>query len=248
MKVYEMTTSRFEECMDQNTLAIVPFGILEEHGPHLPLGTDTIQAIHMVDMLEEELEKRGIRTMVFPPVHYGQSCSTRHHPGSIVIRSETLYAISYDILSELIRQGFKNILFLSGHAGSIHMKAIDRAGHDIVDGREEELKLMILSDYFIAYELLGTMGIPKGDGHGGTIETARVMAARPELVDQGKIAGISASKELPKFRILKRPDKYFPDGVIGLPPEPGVIHKGKEMNAFILNSLVQAVLEMLGKS
>ncbi|HID72174.1 MAG TPA: creatininase family protein, partial [Thermoplasmata archaeon] len=71
MKWYEMTTEEFGRLVDEKTLVVVPFGILEEHGPHLPLGTDTIQVLHLVDMVEEELEKKGIKTVVAPPVHYG---------------------------------------------------------------------------------------------------------------------------------------------------------------------------------
>lgn len=248
MKVYEMTTIDFKNHVDDETLAIVPYGILEEHGPHLPIGTDTIQAIHMVDMLEEELEKKGVRTIVLPPVHYGQSSSIRNFPGTITIRSETLYALSYDILTELVRQGLKNILVLSGHAGSIHMKAIERAGHDVVDEHDEEFNLMILSDYFIAYELLGKTGIPEDDGHAGTIETARVFEARPDLVKQDRMENIRPSKKLPDFRIVKYPENYIPDGIIGLPPVPESIHKGKEINRYILDKLILGILEMLKKS
>jgi len=248
MKLYEMTMNGFEEYVDERTLAIVPFGILEGHGPHLPMGTDTIQVLHMVEMLEGELEKKGIKTVVLPPVHYGQACSTKSFPGSIVIRHETLYALSRDILTELVRQGFKNILILSGHAGSIHMKTIDMAGHDVVDGHEEEFNLMILSDYFLAYELLGEMGIPEGDGHGGTVETARVFAARPELVRQDRMDGIEESKELPRFSIVKHPEDYIPDGVIGLPPIPEDLRKGGEINNLLLEKLLQLVLEMLNRS
>jgi len=246
MKWYEMTTEEFGRLVDEKTLVVVPFGILEEHGPHLPLGTDTIQVLHLVDMVEEELEKKGIKTVVAPPVHYGQSNSTRAFPGTISIKAETLYMLTKDILLEIVRQGMKNIVLISGHAGSQHMKAIERAANEIVEAdASEDLKMMVLSDYHIAYQLLGKMGIPEDDGHAGTIETARVFEVREDLVRKEKIKDIKASKPFPKFRILKHPEKYIPDGVIGEPPLPNSLGMGKEINSYILNKLLQLIFQML---
>ncbi len=245
MKLYEMSTQEFKEQVGVGTLALIPYGIIEEHGPHLPMGTDTIQAIHMVDMLAAALEERGVKTLVLPPVHYGQATSTLNFPGSISLRPSTLKVLSYDILSELVRNGVENIVVLSGHAGSQHMKAIERAAHQLVHEKEKDLNIMVLSDYFLAYELLGNMGIPEGDGHAGTIETARVHEARPELIKKEKMKDIAPSKQMPRFRILKNPERYIPSGVIGLPPIPESLGMGKEINRVLLEKLTTIIMDML---
>ena len=248
MKVYEMTMSEFGDHVDDSSLAILPCGIVEEHGPHLPLGTDTIQAIHMVDMLEEALEKKGHKVLVLPPVHYGQASSTRNFPGSISIEPATLQALIHDILSELVRNGIRNFLVLSGHAGGIHLKALDKAAYDLVEERKEKLNVMVLSDYLLAYELPGTMGIPEGDGHAGTMETARVYEARPELVRKEKMAGIRSSLPMPRFRIIKNHQDYLLDGVIGEPPVSGCCGMGEKMNDYLREKLLALVQEMLEDS
>ena len=86
----------------------------------------------------------------------------------------------FEILMEFGRHGAKGVIVLSGHAGSSHMAALKEAAKDFVS--EYECKTMVLSDYDIAYRLKDEFELPPKDGHGGMIETSRVMAIRPDLV------------------------------------------------------------------
>ena len=81
---------------------------------------------------------------------------------------------------ELARNGVNNVLVLSGHAGSGHMAAIRLGAQSAVESNDR-LKVMVLSDYDIAYDLAGKE-FPASDGHAGQIETSRMLAIRPDLV------------------------------------------------------------------
>src|SRR5512136_913581 len=112
MLIEEMTMSEFEEGLTHTRTVIIPFGSVEEHGSHLPLSTDTIQAY--------EVGKRAatlIPLFVAPPVHYGSCRSTSCHPGTISISTSTLKILMKDIVRSFRLQGLKNIIVLTGHAG-----------------------------------------------------------------------------------------------------------------------------------
>ena len=82
-------------------VVIVPFGTVEQHGSHLPLSTDTLQAHSIAVRAASEAG-----ALVAPPVHYGQCSSTRNHPGTITISGDTLRSLAKDIILALAGQGF----------------------------------------------------------------------------------------------------------------------------------------------
>ena len=224
----ELTMTEFDELMDREEppVLILPIGAVEEHGAHLPLGTDTFQPLYVV----EELAKR-LDILVAPPLFYGLCNSTRNFPGTISIRFETLYNLVLDILLEFVRHGAKRIVILSGHAGRPHMAALKEAGQEVV--REfEEVTLLVLSDYDIVYELKGIEFDPD-DGHSGHIETSRIMAIRPELV---KGNGEVSKPVFPPYQILAHPELYFPSGIMG-DPTKATAEAGQKLNKYVIDQL-----------
>src|SRR4051812_48313829 len=127
MIVEEMTTTEFEEGLQRTRSVYIPFGSVEEHGPHLPLSTDTIQAY--------EVGKRAaelIPLFVAPPVHYGNCRSTSCHPGTISISTATLKLLLKDIVRSLRGHGLQNFIVLTGHAGGAHRMALQDAGEELL--------------------------------------------------------------------------------------------------------------------
>ena len=90
------------------------------------------------------------------------------------------------------------------------MAALRTAGEMVVE-RVPDLKLMVMSDYDIAYELRGRE-FDDRDGHAGAIETSRVMAIKPRLV---KKRGVKNFERPPRFMVSAHPEAYFPGGVMG---------------------------------
>ena len=236
MYLDQLTKKEFSEKVNENTVVILPIGATEEHGDHLPLSTDSLQP----EFIAEKVAKAA-GALIAPPIRYGLCASTRNFPGTITLSFDTLRALVYDILSELCRNKIKNIVVLSGHAGRVHMAALRQAAEKVV--RENKVKIMVLSDYDIAYELIQIdMSIPDDDGHAGLIETSRMLDIREDLV-KGK--GVAGKTRPPKYMILPDPEKHFPTGVMGYPEDASKV-KGDQINDFIIKELVK-LIKNLGK-
>jgi len=234
MYLDEMTMPEFKEKVKENPVVILPLGAIEEHGPHLPLCTDSIQPEYVA---QKVAEKTG--AIIAPSIRYGFCSSTKKFPGTISITFDTLRALVYDILDDLVRNGVRNIIVLSGHAGRVHMAALRLAAQDVVE--ENEVNIMVLSDYDIAYDILEKDDtIPKDDGHSGLIETSRIMAIRGELV-KGK--GVPGNTRPPKFMVMKNPKTHFPSGIMGDPTNASK-EKGDEINEFIIQELIKMIEKM----
>ncbi|MDT8395996.1 MAG: creatininase family protein [bacterium] len=187
---------------------IVPFGTVEQHGSHLPLSTDTLQAYSIAVRAAS-----STGALVTPPVHYGQCSSTRNHPGTITISGDTLRFLAADIIRSLAGQGFIHIVLFSGHAGRIHMAALREAAESCI--REEPgLRLAVICDLDLVKEVSADLLATPGDGHAGEIETSRMMHLYPDRVRE------PPPEEYPDFppgHVVPDPERYWPGGVWGNP-------------------------------
>jgi len=231
----EMTSEEFARRVRTRPLVIVPIGSVEEHGAHLPLCTDSFQAEEIARRIAIEFD-----AIVAPAIRYGECRTTRNFPGTLTLTSETVQSLAFDIVSELARNGVGRIMLLTGHAGSGHMAAL-RLGAQRAVEKNPGIKVMVLSDYDLAYELLGKE-FPKNDGHGGEIETSRIMHIRQELVRPARPKGNSRP---PEFMILPDPEKYFPTGIRG-DTSKATAKKGKMVDDYVVNKLCKLVSEDFG--
>jgi creatinine amidohydrolase len=232
----ELSTKEAAKAAKKGSVVIFPLGSVEEHGNHLPLCTDSIQAVYVA----LEVAKRT-GCLVAPPLRYGICNAGRNFAGTITIGFDTLYNLVHDVLSELVRNGFKRIIVLSGHAGQSHMVALRLAAQDIVVKNDEaktepKVRIMVLSDFDFAEELTPKYASPK-DGHAGTIETARVMIIAPELI---KAKGTASFPKMPRFEVVAHPELFFPSGVNG-DPTAASVKKGQEINEYIIQQVVKLV-------
>ncbi len=235
----ELSTKEAARVAQEGRVVIFPVGSVEEHGEHLPLCTDSVQPEYVA--LEVA---RQTGCLVAPPFRYGILNAGRNFPGSLTIRFDTLFSVAKDILSELSRNGFNKVIVLSGHAGSSHMVALRLAAQEVVRQNGEEngkqrTRIMVLSDYDFAEELAAQLAPPR-DGHAGAIETARVMAIRPDLI---KAKGVPSSYEMPRFEVVLHPEHYFPSGVHG-DPTAATAEKGQKINAYVIEQVVKLVKEL----
>jgi creatinine amidohydrolase len=153
----------------------VPVGALEAHGPHLPLGADQIQAESTAHQLAER-----VGGVVAPTIPYGSCPGTRRFPGTVSVPMGALAPYVGEVLAEFGRTGFRRILVLSGHAERGHMAALREAA-DQAMSRRANLRVVVLTDYDFIYERRG-VDAPITDGHGGLLETSRVMSLAPTKV------------------------------------------------------------------
>ncbi len=236
----ELSTKEAAQAAKTGTAVIFPVGAVEEHGVHLPLGTDSVQPEFVA---LEVAKKTGC--LVVPPLRYGVCNAGRNFPGTLSIEFDSLCRIAEDILSELARNGFCRIIVLSGHAGSSHMVALRMAAQKVIRQREGagdggKARIMVLSDFDFAFKLKSKLGFSEKDGHAGAIETSRVMAIRPDLV---KAKGVASFPEFPRFEVVADPERFFPSGVIGDPTEASE-DKGKMINDYVVAEVVKLVEEL----
>jgi creatinine amidohydrolase len=235
----ELSAKEAAKASKEGRVVIFPVGSVEEHGDHLPLCTDSIQPEYIA---QEVAKKTGC--LIAPPFRYGICNATRNFPGTITIQFDTLYRLAHDILSELTRNGFNRIIILSGHAGNSHMVALRLAAQEIViksdEAREKgKVRIMVLSDFDFAEELIPEYA-DENDGHAGTLETSRMMAIKPDLVNEN---GKPSVWQMPRFEVVAHPELYFPSGVNG-DPTAASAEKGQKINKYIIEQVEKLVKEI----
>ena len=153
----DLTMPEFEAAREPSRLVILPVGSVEEHGPHLPLGTD---AFHALELAHRVAALRPI--LVAPPVFYGVCRSTREHPGTISLSGDTLRALIRDLGREFHRQGLRRLIFLSGHAGGTHMCALVEAGEGLLT-EFADLRVAVVNILDLLREVLAAQAQPGQD-------------------------------------------------------------------------------------
>jgi creatinine amidohydrolase len=169
----ELTAADFREGIHRaQGTCLLPFGILEKHGPHLPLGTDLLDvryaALHAA---EQEY------AVVFPEYYFGQIAEARHEPGTIAYSQEMQLALLQETTDEMSRNGCKKVIVVNGHGGNESLlpyfaQTQLNASHDYV--------------VYVFDKRSPDSGGPKKktsiDMHAGESETSKMMIARPDTV------------------------------------------------------------------
>ena len=220
-----------KEVIARQPVCILPVGSVEDHGRHLPLGADMIQPMHIV---EEVARRTG--AFVAPSIPYGVCTTTRPYPGTVSVSVDALKGFVRDVLADLVRNGVRRVMIVSGHAGREHMMALRAAAQEVVDAGTG-LKATVLSDYDIIYASEGIL--PEGDGHAGAGETSRIMTTRPDLVKGKSPPG---KNEIPPYAVVDDPRKYWP-GVTGDPAKASKA-LGEKLDALVIEELSKLVEEL----
>lgn len=179
------------------TVVFIPFSPLEEHGPHLPLGTDLFVARHFAEAIALELAERrpSITALIMPPVPLG--AGTMPLRGSVNITVDVVYDVACQIGAALARDGFRYIVFTNGHLGAWHLLALENAArrisrryrvHAIAPSAALARALMqrgtltdAIGDRLTTQELAELLSA----AHGGMLETSIMLRLRPDLVQAG---------------------------------------------------------------
>jgi creatinine amidohydrolase len=113
-KIKEMSWTEFERRRKETDTVIVPTGAVEVYGPHLPMGADCIAAEAL-----SQLVAQRTGALVAPMIELGESTGLIGFPGTLTLSKETFHQVIDELFTELIRHGFKNYLFITGHAGNV---------------------------------------------------------------------------------------------------------------------------------
>ena len=200
----------WKDLSDANVVtAVVSFGAIEQHGEHLPLGTDWILAENYAAAIAKELNAYMLPAMPF-------GCSREHmgFPGTITLKPFTLAAVLEDIVESLLQNGIHNIIVLNTHGGNWILKPILR---EINYKHPEAVIIWDRGSYPDEEETT----IP-ADIHAGSSETARMMVVRPDLVRADLAYNDSPGCVGQEFNDYVGFDKTTKTGAWGTPSESSV--------------------------
>jgi creatinine amidohydrolase/Fe(II)-dependent formamide hydrolase-like protein len=175
--------------------------MIEQHGPHLPVGSDTFGVLYEADGVARQLSRvaPNWNIVMMPPLHYGHSGANQLgdmpiHPGTYAIRQSTLRSLVADLGGQIAQNGFKWIFVINGHGAPTHNIAINEAC-DFVSERFRVTMLHVtalfradpqiqsrgaqITGTFFSADQLESFG---QDVHAGVSETSGILAIRPELV------------------------------------------------------------------
>jgi len=234
MIIEEITSQDFLTGLTKSRTALVPVGATEGHGAHLPLGTDSFQAL---DVCKRLAERRDL--FVAPPISYGVCRSTSQHPGTLSIRTETLKSLLLDIIEALYRQGLRNFVVLSGHAGGTHNAALLDAGERLLETLPES-KIAVVTEYDLAAGKGKGLIETAGDSHAGEIEASRMLATRPHLVKKGAVEDYP---RFPQHILVRNKQHFWPSGVWGDPTKASA-EKGLQIEELVVKALDRLVTEL----
>jgi creatinine amidohydrolase len=228
--------------MAPNALVLLPVGATEQHGPHLPVGTDSFAVEHIAREAAAAVADR-VPVVVTPTLPFG---SSHHHlafSGTLSFSTETYYLVVKDLVESLLIDGFRRVFVLNGHGGNNEL--IQLAVRDLALVREADLAAA--SYWTIAGDALRQAGANSNGrypGHAGDFETSVVMALRPELIREPRPHrdDVSAwtTAPAPNYRLERHGSWQAMNGYTDS-PDRGEAERG----ALYLQTVVTSVAEAL---
>jgi len=236
----ELTAPDFIQAVARSqSTCVIPIGILEKHGPHLPLGTDLLDC--------REVSLRAAKkeyTVVFPEYYFGQIFEAQHQPGTIAYSQRIMFDLLQETCDELARNGIKKIILVNGHGGNDQFLQYF-CQCQLAGKKDYIVYLFNPSDDQAMEEQLHKLRKTKIDGHAGEEETSTMLAHRPDLVHLDR-ANLESGEDMMRLAGLKhaytgiwwyagQPNHYRGDGSFG----------NKELGELALNLESGLLVEMI---
>lgn len=222
----EMSWQQAKEYLAHDNRVILPLGATEEHGPHLGLGTDFIEAEAIAHGVGEKTN-----VAVAPTLVYGNSQTLIAFPGTLSLRPTTLIAVLEDLFRSLYRHGFRRVFVVNGHGGNTG--ALGSAWQLVAD-ELPELRMKSFEwwtdaeSYRVVIDRLG----PQEGSHASPGETAFMRAVRPNAVHLERLTGrdarVQPTREMVNWRSFAQ---KYPDGIMGLDPHNATAEVGEALLA-----------------
>jgi creatinine amidohydrolase len=244
-----MTSPQIAEAIkDGYDTVLMAVGSTEQHGPHLPLGTDSL----LGDKLSEEIARRLGKTLVAPTIRIGVSEHHMTFVGSMTLREEVLEEVLVDCCRSLSRHGFRNIILFPTHGGNIRtvIRVEDRLMRESISAR---IQVQTMGEVTIAamVEVGGKYDITPGEvgGHAGHLETSLMLAGFPELVDAKKATrgNVELGSDLEEKLHQIGMHEFSPVGILGDATRSSV-DAGKDYSEFIINGMVEQMRNALSET
>lgn len=192
----ELTAMEFREAIAKSGgTCLLPFGILEKHGPHLPIGTDLLNVRYVTEHAAQQEY-----AVIFPEYYFGQISEARHQPGTIAYNADLQIKLLQATTDEMARNGCKKVLIVNGHGGNESLLPYFA-----------QSQLDAFHDY-VVYVQWGHDATKKvaadkegPDWHAGDTETSNTMVTHPDLVHIDRAKDESGADQ----KRVKLPDNVY---------------------------------------
>ncbi len=197
-----MTVPEVEDLLTRTDMVIIPVGAQEQHGLHLPIGTDFLNGVEHCKLIAQQRD-----ILVAPILMAGQSPYHMGFAGTISLSAETILKVHLEAVESLVKHGFKRFIIMNAHGGNRAISTL------LVDQINQTTPGIAVSYGEAIRPFLEPSGIPASevlDRHGGTPETSRSLYLTPNLVQLEK--AVTAELTLPTHL-----EKMLPEVVSGDP-------------------------------
>ncbi len=218
---------------------MLPFGIVEKHGPQLPLGTDLID----VRYASEQAAKQEY-AVIFPPYYFGQIFEARHQPGTLAYSLQLQLQLLQETVAEMARNGCKKIAIVNGHGGNDSLLPLF-AQSQLASKRDYVVYVIPISVRRAGGAVpAALMSKDKLDMHAGQTETSTMLVAAPNLVhmdrakeqsgaDQARLSALPEGLYTGIWWYARFPNHYSGDGSLAT----------KELGEFDMKKWVDGIAE-----
>jgi creatinine amidohydrolase len=195
----ELTAPDFVRAIHQaQNVCVLPFGIIEKHGPHLPLGTDLLDVRFAVfNAVKQEY------AVVFPEYYFGQIFEARSQPGTVAYSLSTQLTLLQETVEEMARNGCQKIVIVNGHGGNNSLLPLFGQAQ-LASKRDYVVYVFGLPNTHVPGRP-AMKSDPNNDMHAGETETSNMLVARPDLVQMDKADSQSGADQ----HRLNLPDNVY---------------------------------------
>ena len=236
-------------------LVILPVGVVEEHGAHLPLGVDSFAAEAYAIAAAPHLEEKGYEVILAPTIDYGVARQALNFAGTLTLQPKTLESLVVDIGRSLAKHRFRRLVILNGHRDLGHMKTLEAARSVLVAEKTAQVLCTGFTSDPVVTAACYREGVkqfyrsprPDREGHGGESETSVGLYCFPELVRQELIGQLEPNfdydveafhNETEDYGILSDGRGYFgsPQAASAETGRQLVLTRGRNIAQVILNA------------
>ncbi|MBL6456646.1 creatininase family protein [Belnapia sp. T6] len=256
----EMTYAEVEAAARSGAVALWAFGVIEQHGPHLPTGTDIYLPAAKLRRTRALLAERGIGAVIVPAYYWGVNHVSGAFPASPRVRPEVMAALMEDVIASLSDDGFRHLFCVTGHGDAEHNRTIYEGVRRGSAGR------LIRASFLAETRLVGRLGLaaddplvtpfepaPSGpsrpflDVHAGEWETSAMLATHPALVRDAVLPSLVPTnfgpEDLAEWRRgLEHARRKTPHGYLGDPAaaDPELGRRSLEAQAVAMADAIAA--------
>ena len=210
----ELSAATWPEIRDCETdLAVLPVGSTEQHGPHAPLGTDTLTVTAVAEAgVAAYREQTGADVPITPPIPVGVAAEHRTFDGTLWVSPETFRAYVRETVASLAHHGFDRVVIVNGHGGNTD--ALREVTGTI--SREDDA-------YAVAFTWFDSIDTDESMGHGGPVETSLLYHLDDDAIRKEKLTAASAGASagwgewVAGVNLAHDSDEFTDNGVVGDP-------------------------------